>query len=96
MGSMARSLRTDTYTAVLTALVESRNSAEMTQQELANELGKPQSFVSKYENGERRLDIGEFLEIADAIGVDPCKLLGRVTRRRGSGRGSRAPKTRSR
>jgi transcriptional regulator with XRE-family HTH domain len=42
----------------------------MTQQDLARRLRKPQSFVSKYENGERRLDIAEFLEIAEALGEE--------------------------
>lgn len=34
-----------------------------------------QSYVSKYERGERRLDVVEFLEIARVIGLDPHELL---------------------
>lgn len=42
----------------------------MTQEELARRLKRPQSFVSKYESGERRLDVIEFMHIALAIGVN--------------------------
>lgn len=47
----------------------------MTQAELAARLGKPQSFVSKIERGERRLDVIEFCQVAEALGRDPAKLL---------------------
>lgn len=42
----------------------------MTQKEIAVLLNKPQSYVSKYESGERRLDIGEFLHICKILEVD--------------------------
>lgn len=44
----------------------------VTQAELAKRLGKPQSFVSKAERFERRIDPGEFRAIALALGVDPA------------------------
>jgi transcriptional regulator with XRE-family HTH domain len=44
----------------------------MVQQELADKLGKPQSFVAKVERGERRI---EFIAIARAIGRDPLRLM---------------------
>jgi hypothetical protein len=44
-------------------------------QELAKRLHKPQSFVAKYEGGERRVDVVEFIEICKAIEADPHKLL---------------------
>ncbi len=47
----------------------------MTQIELAQKLSKPQSFVSKYELGERRLDVVEFLEVTEALGVKAEKVL---------------------
>jgi transcriptional regulator with XRE-family HTH domain len=47
----------------------------MTQQALARRLKKPQSFVAKYEGGERRLDVVEFIRIARALDADPLKLL---------------------
>ncbi len=42
----------------------------MTQVQIAEALGKPQSYVSKYERGERRLDFSEFVELADIMGVN--------------------------
>jgi transcriptional regulator with XRE-family HTH domain len=56
-------------------LIEARAKRGLTQAQVAKKLGRPQSFVSKYEKAERRLDVVEFLEVADAIGVDPCQLL---------------------
>lgn len=47
----------------------------MTQLEIANRIGKPQSYVSKYESGERRLDVVEFCSIARALGRKPTELL---------------------
>jgi transcriptional regulator with XRE-family HTH domain len=46
---------------------------------VARRLGRPQSFVSKYESGERRLDIVEFLEVAEAIGFDAGELIAALT-----------------
>ena len=42
---------------------------------LAQRLGKPPSYVAKYELGERRLDLLEFLDIAAAIGFEPGELI---------------------
>ena len=47
----------------------------MSQQEVADELGEHQSFVSKYENGERRLDAIELAKIATVLGTNYDKLL---------------------
>ena len=56
-------------------LVERRKQAGPTQEAVARRLSKPQSFVAKYERGERRLDVLEFLEIAEAIDFDPRLLI---------------------
>jgi transcriptional regulator with XRE-family HTH domain len=47
---------------------------------LSQRLNRPQSFVSKYERGERRLDVVEFGEVAKALSVDPVKLLDKFYR----------------
>lgn len=50
----------------------------MTQQQLATIIGQRQTFVSKFESGERRLDVAEFVRISRAIGTDPYALLRRA------------------
>ena len=52
---------------------KNKKREEKTQRELARRLRKPHSFVSKYETRVRRLDPVEFLDIAETLGIDPCK-----------------------
>jgi ribosome-binding protein aMBF1 (putative translation factor) len=56
-------------------LTEARRDAGITQAALAWTLKRHQSFVSKYERGERRLDVVEFLEVTKALGTDPLRLI---------------------
>ena len=72
---MPKSLFTDEYRVLIDALAKARRVSGLTQTGLAARLGKPQSFVSKYERGERRLDVIEFLTVARALGQDPFRLL---------------------
>jgi transcriptional regulator with XRE-family HTH domain len=67
---MPKSLFSREYGRFCAALVAERRAAGLTQADLAGRLRKPQSYVSKYENGERRLDVIEFLHIAAAVGFD--------------------------
>jgi len=66
-----KSVRTDDYRRALDVLVTARKRSGLTQQELAKRIRKPQSFISKFENGERRLDIAEFIWLMRSIGADP-------------------------
>ncbi|HEY9079374.1 helix-turn-helix transcriptional regulator [Magnetovibrio sp.] len=72
---MSSSLHSDRYEQFRLLLIEKRKSASLTQAMVAGRLQKPQSFVSKYEKGERRIDLIEFLDIAEAIGFDPVAFL---------------------
>ncbi len=56
-------------------MIKHRLKQNVTQTQLAQRLGRPQSFVSKYENGERRLDLIEFLDIAATLGIDPVDFI---------------------
>jgi len=47
----------------------------MTQLQLAARLGEYQSFVARLESGQRRIDVIEFIELAQAIGFDPATAL---------------------
>lgn len=58
------------HKVVGSALAAARKRAGLSQAQLAKSLRKPQSFVSSYERGQRRLDLLEFLRVADAIGTD--------------------------
>lgn len=75
-----RSAFTARYRALKTVLVEARQAAGLTQATLAKRLGRPQSFVSKYERGERRLDVIEFLDVAGALKIDVATALANVTK----------------
>lgn len=57
-------------------LIEARQHKGLLQSEVAEKLGKPQSFISKYERGERRIDFPEFLEIAQALEIDVVAFIG--------------------
>ena len=54
-------------------LVAARDKAGLTQVQLAERLGKPQSFISKYETGERLLDVIEFIWFARELDFDPAR-----------------------
>jgi len=76
-----KSLRSREHRAVIAVLVAARKVAGLTQQQVAVRLRKPQSFVSKYETGERRLDVPEFIRVSRRLGADPADLLRQVERR---------------
>jgi len=63
---------TSQHLLLLDTLTRSRISAGLTQAELAKALGTPQSYVSKYELGVRRLDVIEFIAICRALSLDPA------------------------
>ncbi len=77
---MTRSVFSKGYDRFRQLLVEARKEAGLTQAEVALRLGRPQSYVSKYEQGERRIDVVEFLEIADAVSVNPATIIARLHR----------------
>lgn len=72
-------------------LETARKQVGVTQIELAERLGNTQTFVSKRERGERRIDAVELVEFAEAMGVAPQELLGEYLAQRGR---ATSPKTR--
>jgi len=72
---MPRSTHSEAYERLRDALVAARDRAGVTQVALAERLGKPQSFVSKFENRERRLDLIEVLAVLRALGIDEVRFL---------------------
>ena len=75
---MRKSIHTKKYRLLLDWLIKARNDAGLTQQQVADKLGRPQSFVAKYEGGERRLDVVEFIAIIRALGADPAEAIKEV------------------
>jgi transcriptional regulator with XRE-family HTH domain len=55
-----------------------REQSGFTQVALSVKLDRPQSYVSKYERGERRLDVIEFLEVARVLAFDAARFVERL------------------
>lgn len=72
---MPKSIYTDRHRKLCDLLKTQRKAAGLTQTVVAERLSKPPSYVAKYEGGDRRLDVLEYLDVAAAIGFDPCKLI---------------------
>lgn len=70
-----KAIREQMYAAFAALLRGERKKAGLTQAKLAKKLRRPQSFVSKYERGDRQLDVIEFIEVAQVIGFDPHDFL---------------------
>jgi len=68
------------YDRLRVLLIEARETAGLTQVQLAEKLRRPQSFVSKIERGLRRVDLLEFLEIAKVMGLDAAEFLDKLER----------------
>lgn len=72
---MPNSLHRPQYVLFRKLLIKAREQAQLTQSQVAQRLGVPQSYVSKYERGERRLDFTEFLELADILAINPTEFI---------------------
>lgn len=73
--AMTKSTYTDNYAKLIKQLVDCRKRQKMTQTELSAYMGKPQSFIAKVENKERRLDVIEFLELCKHMKIDPLPIV---------------------
>lgn len=80
---MAKSLHTPEYEYFRSLLVVAREKSGLTQADISSKLNRPQSFVAKYEGGERRLDVIEFLQVCNALGVDPRSILSKLQAKAG-------------
>jgi transcriptional regulator with XRE-family HTH domain len=61
-------------------LIAARKRAGLKQRGLGELINRHQSFVSKYEKGESRLEVIEFVEICRAVGVAPDRLIKKLSR----------------
>ena len=76
---MVKSVFTQKYKAFREMLIQAREAAGLNQRDLSAKMSRPQSYVSKYERGERRLDFVEFLEVAEALGIDPVDFIEKLS-----------------
>ena len=72
---MTSSVHNSQYKRFCRLIIDYRQRQGLTQTQLAEKLNRPQSFVSKYENGDRRIDLVEFMEIAAALEIDPLEFI---------------------
>ncbi|GGN19906.1 transcriptional regulator [Lentzea pudingi] len=75
---MDKSIYSAAYQRLCTLLREIRTEAGLTQVQVADRLDEPQSFVSKYESGERRLDVVELRLVAEALGTTLSTVVSRL------------------
>lgn len=73
-----RHLRTARHRRLVEEVAAAREAARISQRALAEKLKRSNSFVSKFEAGERRLEVCEFIELCEAIGADPARLISRI------------------
>jgi transcriptional regulator with XRE-family HTH domain len=76
---MPDTLRSPRHEALRAFLVERRKKAGLTQADVAARLGRYQSFVATVESGQRRVDVVEFLDFAEAIGFNPREAIARIS-----------------
>lgn len=68
--SKGKGFHDERYRALISQLVDARKAAGLSQDALAEMLGRHQQFVSRYEIGERRLDVVEFIDIARTLNIN--------------------------
>ena len=67
------------YELLRSELKKARVEGGILQKDLAKTLRKPQSYISKIESGERNLDVVEFIQYCEGLGIDPTKWLRKLT-----------------
>jgi transcriptional regulator with XRE-family HTH domain len=75
---VAQTLTSPEYQHLRRLLVEARGRAGLTQAEVAVRLNRAQSFVSKYEQGERRLDVVDFVHVCNCLETSAAQVLAEV------------------
>lgn len=72
---MVKTIYQESYQAFIKELVLARKRSGLTQMQVAEKLAKPQSYIAKVEGADRKLDVMEFVELCQAINVDPTTLI---------------------
>lgn len=77
---MPNSLRSPRHEALRKLIAKERKSAGLTQADVAAKVRRYQSYVANVESGQRRVDVVEFLELAEAIGFNPQTALRKLSK----------------
>ena len=77
---MDKTLATERHQRLIALIIEAREQSGMTQTELAEVLGEYQSFVARLESGQRRLDVIEFIQLAEILDFDANELMAEVSK----------------
>ena len=72
---MRKTLGSPVHKRLIDLLVKRRNELGVTQEEVARRLEVRQQILANIEQGERRIDVAEFFQIADALDLDAAKIL---------------------
>lgn len=72
---MQKTLRSEGHKALIKLIVEKRKAANLKQEDLARAVGQSQPWIAHLESEERRIDVVEYVKLADAIGFDPIEEL---------------------
>jgi transcriptional regulator with XRE-family HTH domain len=75
---LATTLKSKRHKILIALLIERRRAVGLTQAQLADRLGKSQSFIARLESGQRRVYVVELLELAEVLGFDAGKVVGAV------------------
>lgn len=70
---VGKGFQDERYRQLISTLVAKRKELKLSQEALAQRLGRHQQFVSRYEIGERRLDIVEYIDVARVLRIDPAE-----------------------
>jgi transcriptional regulator with XRE-family HTH domain len=74
-GKLGKTLGSARHKVLVDLIVAKRETAGLTQTQLANKLGEYQSFVARLESGQRRIDVIELIEIADVLAFDAAQAI---------------------
>ncbi|WEX76659.1 helix-turn-helix transcriptional regulator [Sinorhizobium numidicum] len=72
---MQKTLGSRGHEALVALLIEKRKTAGLTQDDLARAVGEHQSFVARLESGQRRIDVIEYIALAEVMGFDAAEAL---------------------
>jgi transcriptional regulator with XRE-family HTH domain len=78
---MPKTVFTGAHKHLVDLLIAARRKAKLTQTDVAERIGKDQTFISLIERGQRRVDVLEFYVLAKAMGYEPLKLYGELIKK---------------